>query len=66
MFIATCFDSCESSSGYTRTIFIAYRVFVHILGCQNVHKSMYVTNMVLVQSDDDSQESKHVAINIFK
>ena len=39
---------------------------MHILGCQNVHKSMYVTNMVLVQSDDDSQESKHVAINIFK
>ena len=36
MFIATCFDSCELSSGYTRTIFIAYIIFMHVLG--NEHK----------------------------
>jgi len=52
MFIATCFDSCKSSSGYTRTIFMACMVFVHILGSQpayrNVLKLSIYNNMVKV------------------
>jgi len=40
IFTATCFDSCESSSGYTRTIFMAHMVFVHGLGSQPAYRNI--------------------------
>ena len=67
--MATCFDSIESSSGFLKnrfnvSKFVAHSGIPNMFGIPECTKNFDTLDLFFRRPNDDSKESKHVAIRI--